>query len=77
VRHHRSNEEVCSAVRSFFRAFKTIAWAFLGIRKNKDRERDFESLNIVHIAVAGLISAAVFIGLLMAIIHWIVTSPTP
>ncbi|WP_031406596.1 DUF2970 domain-containing protein [Thiomonas sp. FB-Cd] len=59
-------------MRSFFRAFKTIAWAFLGIRKSKDREKDFEHLNIIHIIIAGLLSAALFIGLLMAIIHWIV-----
>ena len=57
---------------SLFAAFKSIAWAFLGVRKSKDREKDFENLNIVHIVIAGLISAALFVGLLMLIIHWIV-----
>ncbi len=57
---------------SFLGAFKAIFWAFLGVRKSKDRERDFEHLNIVHIVIAGLIAAALFVGVLMLIVHWIV-----
>ncbi len=57
---------------SFVRAFKTIFWAFLGVRKSRDREKDFEDLNIVHVAIAGLVSAALFVGLLMLIIHWVI-----
>ncbi len=57
---------------SFIRAFGSIFWAFLGVRKGSDREKDFESLNVVHVIVAGIISAALFVGLLMLIIHWII-----
>jgi hypothetical protein len=53
-------------------SIKTIAWAFLGIRGSKRLEMDFESLSILHIIVAGLISTAVFIGTLLIVIHWVV-----
>ncbi|MHB1666231.1 MAG: DUF2970 domain-containing protein [Thiomonas sp.] len=64
-------------MRKFLSAFKAIAWAFLGIRKSKDRENDFAQLNILHIIIAGLISAAVFIGILISIVHWVVLKSNP
>ena len=57
---------------SFLSAFRAIFWAFLGVRKSEDRERDFQNLNIFHIVIAGLIVAALFVALLMTIVHWIV-----
>ena len=57
---------------SFLRAFGSIFWAFLGVRKSSDREKDFENLNILHVVIAGLISAALFVGLLMLVIHWVI-----
>ena len=62
---------------SFFSAFKAIFWAFLGVRKSKDRERDFANLNIVHIVIAGLIGAALFVALLMIIVHSVIATDHP
>ena len=62
---------------SFLSAFRAIFWAFLGVRKSKDRERDFANLNIVHIVIAGLVAAALFVGLLMTIVHWVVSTGHP
>ncbi len=59
---------------SFLSAFKAILWAFLGVRKSRDRERDFANLNIVHIVIAGLIGAALFVGLLMIIVHSVIAN---
>ncbi len=60
---------------SFLSAFRAIFWAFLGVRKSKDRERDFANLNILHIVIAGLVGAALFVGLLMLIVHWVISNP--
>lgn len=60
---------------SFFRAFRAVFWAFLGVRKSKDRERDFANLSIVHIVIAGLVAAALFVALLMTIVHWVISTP--
>uniref|UniRef100_E6PTN7 DUF2970 domain-containing protein n=1 Tax=mine drainage metagenome TaxID=410659 RepID=E6PTN7_9ZZZZ len=73
---HKSEFRVAE-LRKFLSAFKAIAWAFLGIRKSKDRENDFAQLNILHIIIAGLISAAVFIGILISIVHWVVLKSNP
>jgi hypothetical protein len=56
----------------FNQSIKTIAWAFLAIYGSKRLEMDFESLSILHIIVANLISTAVFIGTLLIVIHWVV-----
>ncbi len=60
---------------SFLSAFRAIFWAFLGVRKSKDRESDFANLNILHIVIAGLVGAALFVGLLMMIVHWVISNP--
>ncbi|MDE1952357.1 MAG: DUF2970 domain-containing protein [Betaproteobacteria bacterium] len=64
-------------MRKFLSAFKAIAWAFLGIRKSRDQENDFARLNIIHIVIAGLISAAIFIVILISIVHWVVHKSNP
>lgn len=55
---------------SFLNALKAVAWAVLGVRKSKDREKDFENLNIIHIVIAGLIAFVLFIAVIFAAVHW-------
>ena len=51
---------------------KAVAWAFFGIRKNSDYQSDLGKLNPFHlIAVAG-VGVALFVGGLIALVHWIV-----
>jgi hypothetical protein len=40
---------------------KAVFWSFLGIRKKNDYEQDAAHLNPVHVILAGLIAAAVFV----------------
>ncbi|MCG1043455.1 DUF2970 domain-containing protein [Mycetohabitans sp. B8] len=59
------------AAASFAQSIRAVLWSFFGVRKGKDHERDLAGLNPLHLIVAGLACAAVFIGILLVIIHWV------
>ncbi|MFP6557042.1 DUF2970 domain-containing protein [Paraburkholderia sp. B3] len=52
--------------------FKAVAWSFLGIRKRADLEADAAQLNPVALIAAALIGAALFICVLLLIVHAVV-----
>ncbi|TXC65431.1 DUF2970 domain-containing protein [Piscinibacter aquaticus] len=59
---------------SFAQTMKAVAWSFFGVRKSRDYEQDVAQLNPVHVIIAGVIGAAVFIGVLMLVVNWIIAS---
>jgi hypothetical protein len=59
---------------SFMRSFKAVAWSFFGIRKGSDYEKDVNQLNPKHVIVAGLLAAALFVGVLVGFVKWVVGS---
>ncbi len=61
---------------SFAQTLKAVAWSFFGVRKGKDHAQDVAKLNPVHVIVAGLIGAAVFVGVLVLLVRWVVASGT-
>jgi hypothetical protein len=63
-----------SGLTSMARSFKAVAWSFFGVRKSSDYERDVETLNPVHVVVAGVVGALVFVGVLMLIVKWVVAT---
>jgi hypothetical protein len=56
---------------SFWRAAKAVAWSFLGIRQNRASHEDMARLNPVHVIVVALLAVAVFVGALVALVHWV------
>ncbi len=56
-----------------FRAVSAVLSAFIGIRKSAARDRDLASLKPVHVIVAGLIAAAVFVAVLVTLVQ-VITS---
>jgi hypothetical protein len=56
------------------RAFKAVAWSFFGVRKNSEYERDIAELKPLHVIVAGVISAALFVLVLVLIVKWVISS---
>lgn len=50
------------------RAFKAVAWSFLGVRRKAEYEADTRRLKPQEVIAAGLVSAAVFVLLLFAIV---------
>ena len=57
---------------SLFRTIKAVMWSFVGLRARGEYEKDIQQLNPVHLVVAGLIGAVVFVGGLMALATWVV-----
>lgn len=48
--------------------FKSVGAAFFGVQSNKNRERDFSQGKISHFIIVGVISVALFIGGLIALV---------
>ena len=66
-----------SAVRrkmSFWQTLRAVAWSFFGVRKSAEHEKDVNQLNPVHLVIAGLIGAAVFVALLVLLVRWVISS---
>ncbi|WP_395823013.1 DUF2970 domain-containing protein [Collimonas sp.] len=59
---------------SFGAAMKAVFWSFFGVRKKKDYESDAAGLNPVHVIIAGLLSALIFIAVLITIVKLVVAS---
>ncbi len=59
---------------SFAQTMKAVAWSFFGVRKSRDYEQDVAQLNPVHVIIAGVVGAAVFIGVLVLVVNWIIAS---
>jgi len=59
---------------SFLGTLKAVAWSFLGIRKGKGYEEDVSQLNPVHVIIAGIVGAVVFVLGLVLLVKWIVGS---
>lgn len=57
---------------SFVATMKAVLWSFLGIRKKSDYEQDAAQLNPVHVLVAGVIGALIFITTLILIVKAVV-----
>jgi hypothetical protein len=58
---------------SFIATVKTVAWSFFGVRRGQDHARDTEPLNPVHLVIAGLVGAALFVVALVLLVNWIVS----
>ena len=50
-------------------AFKAVFWSFLGVRRRSEYEADTQRLKPQHVIAAGLVSAAVFVLALFAIVQ--------
>ena len=57
---------------SFLATMKAVLWSFLGIRKKSAYEQDAAQLNPVHVIIAGLVGAAIFITVLVLIVKQVV-----
>ncbi len=57
---------------TFLQTMKAVLWSFFGVRKQSDYERDAAELNPVHVIVAGVIGAAIFVVVLIVIVRSVV-----
>jgi hypothetical protein len=69
--------ELKDAVRrkgSFGHTFRAVAWSFFGVRKGAEYDKDVNRLNPVHVIVAGLVAAALFVLGIVLLVRWVVAS---
>jgi hypothetical protein len=59
---------------SFVQTMKAVAWSFFGVRKGSDYEKDVNQLNPVHVVIAGVIGAVLFVILLLLLVNWVLAS---
>ena len=59
---------------SFLGTVKAVAWSFIGIRKGAGYDKDVAQLNPVHVIIAGVIAAAVFVVSLVLLVQWVIGS---
>lgn len=59
---------------SFAQTMRAVLWSFIGLRKGAEHESDMARLNPVHVVIAGVIAAAVFIAILIMIVRVVVSS---
>jgi len=58
----------------FSESFKAVFWSFFGVRKRRDLERDSKRLNPVHVVITAFVMMAIFIGILLTVVHFVVSS---
>ena len=59
---------------SFLQTARAVAWSFFGVRRSADYAQDVQKLNPVHVIVAGIVSALVFIAALVLLVQWVIGS---
>jgi hypothetical protein len=59
---------------TFVQTLRAVAWSFFGVRKRTEYERDVHRLDPVHVIIAGLAGAALFVVALVLVIRWVIAS---
>jgi hypothetical protein len=59
---------------SLAQTFKAVAWSFFGVRQRSEYEKDVTRLNPLHVIIAGVVTAAVFVLVLVMLVKWVVSS---
>jgi len=59
---------------SFLQTMRAVGWSFFGVRRSADYAQDVAKLNPVHVIIAGVIAAALFVVSLVLLVQWVVGS---
>jgi hypothetical protein len=59
---------------SLLQTARAVAWSFFGVRRRADYENDVQKLNPVHVVIAGVVGALLFVGALVLLVRWVVGS---
>ena len=61
---------------NFGQTFRAVAWSFFGIRRSADHEQDVRKLNPIHVVIAAVLGAAVFVVFLVLLVHFVISTAT-
>ncbi len=71
------SDDLKDAVRrpgSLWQTMQAVAWSFFGVRRAADNAQDVSRLNPVHVVIAGVVGAALFVLALVLLVQWVVGS---
>lgn len=57
---------------SFGATVKAVLWSFFGVRKKSGFEEDTQNLNPLHVIIAGVIAAILFVFALLTLVKIVV-----
>ena len=55
---------------NFAQTFRAVAWSFLGIRRSADHAEDVKKLNPIHVVIAAVVGAAIFVVFLVVLVRF-------
>ena len=67
-------KEAAARPASPLQTLRAVAWSFFGIRRSAAHAQDMQKLNPVHVIVAGVFSAALFVLALVLLVRWVIGS---
>ncbi len=67
-------KEAAARSASPLQTFRAVAWSFFGIRRSADHAQDVQKLNPVHLVIAAVVSAALFVLALVLLVRWVIGS---
>ena len=59
---------------SLLQTVRAVGWSFFGVRRSADQAQDVQKLNPVHVIIAGLLGAVLFVTVLVVLVRWVVGS---
>lgn len=59
---------------SFLQTARAVGWSFFGVRRSSGLAEDAQKLNPVHVVIAGLAGAALFVVALVLLVRWVIGS---
>jgi hypothetical protein len=57
----------------FLQTMRAVLWSFFGVRKRAGYEQDAAQLNPVHVIIAGILAAIVFVLVLVMVVRIVVS----
>lgn len=59
---------------SLWQTFKAVGWSFFGVRKSSGYAQDVAKINPIHVIVAGVLAAVLFVLGLVLLVSWVISS---
>ena len=59
---------------SMLQTMRAVAWSFFGVRRSADYAQDHSKLNPLHVVIAGVAGAALFVLAIVLLVRWVVGS---
>jgi DUF2970 family protein len=68
---HENREASEPRTAGFLQVMGAVFSSFFGVRKRASSERDIGTIKPVHVIVAGVLGAAILVGVLATLVHFI------